>query len=140
MLILIQKNLPCEIQSVESDGQGCFLTASICLGSRDLIISNVYAPNSPGKHFFRDLTTRLLKSPPTVSPHTIGGDFNSILHPTDDRSVPKRQHKTTRDPDPTHFASAMNLLHLTDLWRLFHPTDREFTSYSSLHNVFTVLH
>lgn len=87
VLILIHKNLPCKILSMDSDDQGCFLTAHVHLGNRDRLISNMYAPNSPGKQFFGDLSSRLLKSP-HIS-HIIGGDFNSILHPTDDRSTLK---------------------------------------------------
>lgn len=87
VIILIQKNLPCEVISIDLDDQGRLLTVHVQLGDRDLVISNVYAPNNPGKHFFGDLSTRLMKFP--LIPHVVGGDFNSTFHMTDNRSTPK---------------------------------------------------
>lgn len=133
VLILIHKNLPCDIISINSDKQGRILSAHIRLGNRDLMLSNIYAPNSPGKSFFSDLSTWLLHHP--LTPH-IGGDFNTILHPNEDRSSPKRSQKPPK-PDPTLLASTMDSLHFRDIWQLLHPVDRDFTFYSNPHNVFT---
>lgn len=101
LLILIHKNLSCEVLSVGSDNQGRFLTANIHLGNKDILLWNVYAPNNPRITFFGDLSTRLLKSPHT--PHVIGGDFNSILHMPNDRSSPKLPRKTSEAPRPDPF-------------------------------------
>lgn len=103
VLIFIHKNLFCEVLSVESDNQGRFLTAIIRLGNRDMILSNAYAPNNPRKQFFGDLSTRLLKSLHT--PNIVGGDFNSILHMSDDRSSPKHLKPLARSwPKKNHLS------------------------------------
>ena len=51
VLLLIHRNLPCTVQAVNTDSQGRLVSAHLKIGSKDLVISNVYAPNSPGKHF-----------------------------------------------------------------------------------------
>lgn len=83
------KNLPCEVISIDSDDQGCFLTVHVRLGNRELVVSNVYAHNNPGKYFFGDLSTRLMKF--SLTPHVVGRDFNSTFHMTDNISTPKWQ-------------------------------------------------
>lgn len=131
--ILIHKNLPCMVLSVETDSQGRLISAHIQLGTKDLIVS--YAPNNPTKQFFSELSTWLLHDPHL--PHIIGRDFNSTIHLIEDRSTPKRPHSPP-DPDThTLLASTKDFLHLHDIWHLRHPADREFTFYSNPHNVFT---
>lgn len=87
VLILIHKKIACKVLNIDSNSKGCLLKVHIRLGERELMISNVYAPNTPGRQFFGDKSTRLLKFPHT--PHVVGGDFNSTLHLTDDRSILK---------------------------------------------------
>lgn len=135
VLLLIHKNLLCTVLSINTDKQGLLLSAHIKIGSKDLVITNVYAPNTPSIQFYSELTTWLLSN--THLPHLIGGDFNDVLHLTDDRSSPKHPKLGPAPLTPTHFASIMDLLHLQDLWRLSHPVDREFTFYSNPHNVLT---
>lgn len=135
VLLLIHKNLPCSILSTKTDHQGRLLTTHVKIGSKELIISNVYAPNSPNKQFYSELSSWLLEN--THLPHLIGGDFNDTLHLIDDRSSPKSPNPRSTTPAPTLFANTMDSIHIQDLWRLSHPTDREFTFYSNPHNIFT---
>lgn len=86
VIILIHKNLPCKVISSNAYNQGRFLTIHVQIGDRDLLISNVYAPNNPWKLFLGDLSLRLIQHP--LTPHVVGGDFNSTLHMTEDRSSP----------------------------------------------------
>lgn len=48
VLILIHKNLSCAIKSIDTDDQGCFVTAHLLVAFRELQITNVYAQNSLG--------------------------------------------------------------------------------------------
>lgn len=99
------------------------------------MLSNIYAPNSPGRSFFSDLSTWLLRHP--LAPHIVGGNFNITLHPIEDRSAPKRSLKLPKTTDPTLLASTIDSLHFKDIWRPLHPADRDFTFYSNPHNVLT---
>lgn len=133
-LILIHNNLPCTVLSVDSDPQGRFLSVHVQIGTRDLIISNIYAPNSPTKQSFSELSTWLLRDPHL--PHILVRDFNSTMHPIDDRSSPKHSCTPPDSNTQTLLASMIDLLHLHDIRRLRHPADREFTFYSNPHNFF----
>lgn len=135
VLILIHKNLPCEVLSTKADTQGRLISAHIKLGTKDMIISNIYAPNNPTKQFYSELSSWLLSNP--TLPHIAGGDFNSTAHPIDDRSTSKRTFHHSDLDSQTLLASTMESLHLRDIWRLRHPADRDFTFYSNPHNVFT---
>lgn len=117
----------------DTDCQERLITAHLCLGNRDLQITSIYAPNNPGKPLFGEWSTRLLKFPHL--PHKVGGDFNTVMHLTDDRSTAKQSQRPLEHSNPTYLATTMESLHFTDIWRLFHPVDREFTFYSP-HNVF----
>lgn len=108
VLRLIHKNLPCEILSVDSDSQGRFLSARLCLGNRELKISKVYAPISPNKQFFCDLTARLIQLPLIL--HLVGGDFNTIIDLYEDRSTSTRPPTRGVNPRPTYFASSIESL------------------------------
>lgn len=113
VLMLIHKKLPCEVSSVDSDKQGCFITVRLCIGNRALQISNVYAPNSPSQSFFCELSTKLSTSPHIA--HLIGGDLNMVMHHSDDRSTSKHPIRKNADLLPTPFASTIDSLYLTDV-------------------------
>lgn len=51
VIILIHKILPCEIISVENDEDGRVVILKLRLFSREWVLSNIYAPNSPSKTF-----------------------------------------------------------------------------------------
>lgn len=59
------------------------------------------------------------------------------MYLTEDRSAPKQHHKTLQDSSQTNIAMTTETLHFTDIWRLFHRIDKEYTFYSCPHNVFT---
>lgn len=62
VLILIHKNLPCDIESSTQDEEGHLLTVHLRVSSKDLVVTNVYAPNSPTKSLFQTVTSHLAPS------------------------------------------------------------------------------
>lgn len=82
----------------------------LCFPTRDLIITNVYAPNSPNKHFFQRVSLRLV--PYLTKAHLIGGDFNTVMNTIEDRSTFKPLFATppTEQSSPlSHFINSCNL-------------------------------
>lgn len=59
VLLLIHKNLPCEVLSVDGDDEGRILIVKLKTSAWEWVLSNVYAPNSPSKQCFQKLTSKL---------------------------------------------------------------------------------
>lgn len=78
-VFLVHKYLLCEVISVQEDSKGRTLTAQLKMSAREWVITNVYAPNSPSRHFFQTLTSNL--APHLHFPLLVAGDFNSVLEP-----------------------------------------------------------
>lgn len=87
VLILIHKNFPCKVVSMINDSEGHLLTLYLCIATRDLVVTNVYAPNSPSKSFFQSVSTDL--APFLHLPLVIGDDFNSVMVAQEDKSMAK---------------------------------------------------
>lgn len=99
----------------------------------DMGITNIYAPNSPTKSYYQDLTVWL--SSLVHTHHIVGGDFNSVMLEAEDRSRAisrntKRMVTRNNSHDsrsPSQLGAMVDATRLQDLWSLTHPTDREFT-------------
>lgn len=66
----------------------------------------------------------------------IGGDFNVALSPSADTSTGKSSITTT---SLSHIKSLLHSHHLVDVWRIHHPTDRDFSYFSIAHNSYSRL-
>lgn len=76
---LIHKKYPFELVSTVNYVEWRLLTLHVRVASRDLIVTNVYACNSPTKSFFQSVYTNL--TPFLHSPIVLGGEFNSVIEP-----------------------------------------------------------
>lgn len=131
----IHKRFSCDIISSESDTQGRYVSVHLRFQNKELIVSSIYAPYSPDQGFFTDISTRLLSHPQT--PHIVGGDFNSTMDRLLDKSNSNLVNCCPKLLSQSLLTSAIDSLSLTDVWRNFHPADREFTFYSNPHNMFS---
>lgn len=59
------------------------LTPTETQSTKNLKITNIYAPNSPTKKYFQTLTHWFLNS--STDPHIIGGDLNTTITDLQDR-------------------------------------------------------
>lgn len=130
--ILIRKNIPFNHLSTKQDINGRYLIVTGTILEKHVTFVNLYAPNFDDPHFFRSLFNII---PEVDSTHLIiGGDFNCILDPFMDRHSPS-------PPKPSNSATVLNnLIHslnIFDIWRLHHPTDKDYSFFSNVHNSYT---
>lgn len=132
VIILLLKDLPCTIQSIISDYHlGHKVSLGLQFSSRTVQITNIFAPNSHSSSLFKDTPAWIMQHP--LSLHIVGGYFNKVMHPDEDRRSRKR-HRARSGATLTHAESPlshmMSALNVIDPWHLSHPTDKEFTFYS----------
>lgn len=93
---------------------------------------NIYGPNFDNPAFFK----RLFSLIPNLSQTNIiiGGDFNCVLDPYIDRSSIKRAPASNSRDFINTFKSNSSWI---DVWWYFHPTGREYSFHSHVHNTYT---
>lgn len=105
VVTLIHKCCPYTIQSVDADDVGRRITIHITpQGATDnapICITNIYAHNSPGSSYFKNLKTWFTSN--INCTHIIGGDFNSKMWDLEDRKgtkplKPQAPHLTQKTP------------------------------------------
>lgn len=99
VLILIHKNLLCEIISVNEDDVGRLLTLHMRIYNKTQSSPTIMPPTPPNKTFFQTVSSHL--SSYLHVPLMVGGDFNSVLHAMEDKSLgqPKPPtHSTSPGP------------------------------------------
>lgn len=84
--MLINKNINFKLNSVEKDKAGRFLLIDCVLNTNRVTFVNIYGPNHDDPLFFNEL---LLKIAAAQGHCLIGSDFNLVVNPTMDRSLPK---------------------------------------------------
>jgi len=131
--ILFRKTIPFKHISTICDPNGRYVIVSGLIFSVHITLLNIYGPNYDDPSFFRKVFNLL---PNLSNTHLIiGGDFNLVLDPILDRtpvrSVGHLPNYTTT------LNELMNSLDLVDIWRLKHPTDRQYTFFSHVHNSYS---
>lgn len=132
--ILLHKSVPFIHSSVISDPNGRFVIVTGQIYNTHLVLANVYAPkyDDDDDAFFR----RFFSTLPDMSSHCLilGGDFNCWLNPQLDRSSskvcsPLKSNKVIQ--------SFMEEFAVSDAWRFFNPSKREYSFFSHVHRTYT---
>lgn len=129
--ILINKNIQFNHHTTISDPEGRFIIINISINNNPITIGNIYGPNSDDPSFFSNVFSSLsnLSSCPII----IGGDYNTVINPTLDRS----KHTSKFWQSSKTIKQFMSDFGLGDGWRLQHPQDREYTFYSNVHQTYS---
>lgn len=129
--ILINKNIQFNHHTTVSDPEGRFIIINISINNNPITIGNIYGPNSDDPSFFSNVFSSLsnLSSCPII----IGGDYNTVINPTLDRS----KHTSKFWQSSKTIKQFMSDFGLGDGWRLQHPQDREYTFYSNVHQTYS---
>ena len=128
---MIRKNIPFIHSQTISDQRGRYVIVSGTLNSTPLILVNVYGPNFDDAFFFQNLCKAL----PNLSDSSVimGGDFNNVLDPILDRQHSKSS--TCRNSGTLN--NLMQSYNLVDIWRLLHPTTKDFSYFSTVHKSYS---
>ena len=130
--ILIRKTIPFIFESMSTDPAGRFVLVTGSINSVPLALLNIYAPNFDCPDFF----CRVFDLVDSHSSRNIiiGGDFNCYLDPQADRSSSKPAPPLKSIPTVNNL---MKSLDLVDIWRLQHPSDRQYSFFSPVHGSFS---
>lgn len=129
--ILFRKGISFQLDSVTADPHGRYVMISGQLNSLYITMLNIYGPNTDEPIFFKKIFDLI---PCRCANVIVGGDFNCYLDPYLDRS-------STKPPSTIASVQILNRLikdrNMVDIWRLQHPTDKEFSFYSHVHKSYT---
>uniref|UniRef100_A0A803SRA5 Reverse transcriptase domain-containing protein n=1 Tax=Anolis carolinensis TaxID=28377 RepID=A0A803SRA5_ANOCA len=105
------------------------------MGKESILICNIYMPNGPKQNFVKQLRIKINE---TEFDHLlIMGDFNGVIDFKMDKSSHKDNKKNIKSSLPRNLFQFMNEFDLWDIWRLKNPNQRDYTYYSSRHQVWT---
>lgn len=130
--IIIRKNIDFKHISTLCDPNGRYIIVTGHLYSLHVTLLNIYGPNIDEPAFFRKTFEKL----PDLSNTNliVAGDHNVILDSHLDRSA-------SRICNPSNASTVLNNLiastNLVDIWRLHHPTDREYSFFSNKHKSYS---
>lgn len=130
--IIIKKNIPFRLINTISDVNGRFLIVIGELHSVHVTMVNIYGPNVDDAGFFRKVFDKIPDL--TTTNLIIAGDYNTVLDWRLDRSSQKQAGPSNASVTLNNLISSVNLV---DIWRLLHPTDREYSFFSKLHNSYS---
>uniref|UniRef100_A0AAR2KHB0 exodeoxyribonuclease III n=1 Tax=Pygocentrus nattereri TaxID=42514 RepID=A0AAR2KHB0_PYGNA len=130
--ILISKSIPFRHVSTICDPNGRFLLVTGHIYTHHVTLLNIYGPNFDNPNFFSKVFDLL----PNLSDTNVivGGDFNCVIDNYLDRSSQPTQLPSAAS------ATVNNLMlstHLVDIWRLQHPTDRDYSFFSQRHKSYS---
>lgn len=131
-MIAIHKTCPFQITDSKIDIQGRYVFLKGTISGKTYTFATIYAPNS-NQLTFIDATLELLaefKEGFVV----LGGNFNVSLDPVIDTSSsrPSSSYAFLK-----HLHKSLQAHLLLDSWRVLHPTGRDFSYYSAVHDIYT---
>uniref|UniRef100_A0A3Q3VR48 exodeoxyribonuclease III n=1 Tax=Mola mola TaxID=94237 RepID=A0A3Q3VR48_MOLML len=127
--ILIWKNFNIKILKQQLDEEGRWLAIDAELFGIRYTFMNIYAPTADLPGFFVEVSNEITQFGNSYV--VLGVDFNNVRNPNVDKTY------TWGITRPSQARKAIDTLDeeldLVDVWRYFHPSDKEFTFYSYPH-------
>lgn len=130
--ILIAKSFPWKPSNMYQDPKGRFLLLKGKIYSSTFTLLNVYLPNTNPLTALESFLSTLYSF--IEGTLILGGDFNMTIDPCKDSSA-----GLTSTPRGSRLC-LKDLLHshqLVDIWRTFHPQERDYTYYSPSHGSYS---
>ena len=127
--ILISDKIDFKIKMITRDKEGHYIMIKGSLQEEDITIVNIYAPNTGGPQYVRQMLTVIKGEIDTNT--IILRKFNTPLSPMD-RSYKMKINKETQALNDTLIKTDFN-----DIYRTFHPKMTEYSFSSSAHGTFS---
>lgn len=131
VITLVHKSIPLQVNKVIKDKFGRYLIIQGNLLKEQIVLANIYAPNTDDPNLFQNLFLTLSTLPGNC---IVAGDFNCTLDPVRDRSTGTDQSHPRSRSIIHHFMKEMNLI---DIWREVNPNVLKFSCYSSVHKSYS---
>lgn len=130
--ILFRNSVVFKHISTLTDPNGRYILVTGLIASKHFTFLNLYAPNYSDPAFFRKVFNLL---PSLTDTHFIvGGDFNCILDPVLDKFPVRSDPSLNAMSVIKHLAESLDIV---DIWRLHHPTDKEYSFFSHVHKSYS---
>uniref|UniRef100_A0A8C5M417 Reverse transcriptase domain-containing protein n=1 Tax=Leptobrachium leishanense TaxID=445787 RepID=A0A8C5M417_9ANUR len=131
--ILVHNRVAFQSHRIITDPQGRYIILICTINDRTYTLVSVYAPNLSQSTFLATLLDKV--SDVLTGTFILCGDLNLSLDPDRDRSGPDNPLRPSRPP--RLLCSILEKYQLYDVWRLLHPTERDYTFRSQVHNSYT---
>ena len=120
--ILIRGNTDLHIVDEYADPTGRALYLKSKIHDNDVIIANIYGPNTDDATFFDQLTLKLIEYENCST--ILGGDFNLVLDTKLDKcgGLPQTHEKCLKS-----LKCYMKNHNMVDIWRILHPNLKKYT-------------
>lgn len=129
--IIIKKSVPFIHKQTIKDKNGRYLVVCGEINALPITLVNVYGPNFDDPLFFENIFKII---PDFVhSLVIIAGDYNCVLN----AKLDTHPRRTTKSKSASVLSNYMQKLNLIDSWRALHPTDQDYSFYSSVHKTYS---
>lgn len=126
--ILIRQTLPFTVTNCVKDKNGQYVIIKGSLQGQEIVIMNVYYPPAHPSHFITKVVLDLAELRADIV--IVAGDFNCMLNPFIDRFP----HSTVApSPQAKALCAVCEDLGFDDVWRSLHPSNKEYTFFSTPH-------
>ena len=117
----INKKIANSVDKVQRDMDGRYLVINFTLEGMTYCLCNIYAPNCDNMTWYQELMN-LIQNENCIYT-VIGGDFNLVMDPKQDRQSARVHHPRARNV----VLSSMEEMNLTDIWRAMNPDKKSLT-------------
>lgn len=127
------KNLPFIFKEQHKDDEGRYILVCGTLYGQDLVLLNVYAPNTDCPKFMTNIITLFIQYNTDFG--IIAGDFNCCM----DACLDKSSACVSNPNASKTLMTASREVGLADVWREFNPLQKNYTFYSARHKTYSRL-
>lgn len=130
--IVIHKSCPFQVTGTKVDPQGSYVYLKGTLSGQKLTLATIFAPNSSQLAFIDSTLETLVEF--REGSLILRGDFKVSTDPLLDTLHRRPSHSNAF---LKRFRRSLQNHRLIDSWRVLHPSDRDYSYYSKVHDVYT---